>query len=275
MPIPSMEELKAEEDEIAPYLIFTIKDSKGDIVRKLSAGASKGTSCITWDLRYADKNEVYLKDNKFDPNSAGGSGILAMPGKYTVSISQVFHETEKELAGPVEFTIKVLNNTTLPATDRGELVAFQDKVSLLVDAVNGAEKFANELMERTQYVKQTIQNTPGAPFTLMGEADKVEKQLHAILWSLNGQPAKASDEENWPAPPPVKLRLGAILEASYGNTSTPTQTQRDQYALLEVEFPPILDQLREIAEKDLKTLEDELVKLGAPWTPGHIPEWKK
>jgi len=275
IPIPTMDELKAEEDEIAPYLIFTIRDANGNIVRKLSTGASKGTSRITWDLHYADKNEIDIKDEKFDPNSAGGSGILAMPGKYTASVSMIFHEAESEMAGPVEFTVKVLNNTTLPAANREELVAFQDKVSVLVNAVNGAEEFANELMKRTQYVKQSIQNTPGAPFTLMGEADKVEKKLHAILWSLNGQTPKASEEENWPAPPPVKLRLGAILEASYGNTSSPTQTQRDQYALLEEEFPPILAQLKEIAEKDLKTLEDEMDKLGAPWTPGRIPEWKK
>lgn len=275
MPIPTMDELRAEEDEIPPYLIFTIKDSNGSIVRKLSAGASEGSSRITWDLTYADHNEVNLAGDKFDPNSAGGSGILAMPGKYSVSMSMVFHEQEKELAGPIEFMVKVLNNTTLPATNREELVAFQNKVSLLVNAVNGAEQFANELMERTQYVKQAIQNTPGAPFTLMAEADKVEKNLHAILWSLNGQEPKASEEENWPAPPPVKLRLGAILEASYGNTSSPTQTQRDQYALLEEEFPPILAQLKEIAEKDLKTLEDEMDRLGAPWTPGRVPEWKK
>jgi hypothetical protein len=130
-------------------------------------------------------------------------------------------------------------------------------------------------MERTQYVKQAIQNTPDAPFNLMAEANKVELNLHNILWSLNGQTPKASEEENWPAPPPIKFRLGNILEASYGNTSSPTQTQRDQYALLEEEFPPILAQLKEIAQKDLKALEDEMVKLGAPWTPGHIPEWKK
>jgi photosystem II stability/assembly factor-like uncharacterized protein len=275
MPIPTMDELRAEEDEIAPYLIFTIRDSKGDIVRKISTASSKGTSRINWDLRYADNEEVNLKDGNFDPKSAGGSGILAMPGKYTVSLSQVFHEVEIQLAGPVEFIVKVLNNTTLPPTDRSELVAFQDKVSLLVDAVNGAEKFTNELMERTQYVKQAIQNTPDAPFNLMAEANKVELNLHNILWSLNGQTPKASEEENWPAPPPIKFRLGNILEASYGNTSSPTQTQRDQYALLEEEFPPILAQLKEIAQKDLKALEDEMVKLGAPWTPGHIPEWKK
>jgi hypothetical protein len=103
----------------------------------------------------------------------------------------------------------------------------------------------------------------------------VEKELHDILWSLNGQVPKASEEENWPAPPPVKLRLGAILEASYENTSTPTQTQRDQYALLEEEFPPILAKLRQIAEIDLKALEARLDNLGAPWTPGRVPEWKK
>jgi photosystem II stability/assembly factor-like uncharacterized protein len=275
IPIPTMEELKAEDDEIPAYLIFTIKDSNGNMVRKLSNSASKGTSRITWDLRYADKNEVDLKDDKFDPNSAGGSGILAMPGNYTVSMSMVFHEVEKELEGPVEFAAILLNNTSIPNTNREELLVFQDKVSILVNAVNGAEEYTNELMKRTQYVKQTIQNTPGAPFTLMAEADTVENKLHAILWSLNGQVPRASDEENWPAPPPVKARLGAIMEASWGNTSSPTQTQRDQYALLEEEFPPILAQLKEIAEKDLKTLEDELIKLGAPWTPGRIPEWKR
>jgi hypothetical protein len=275
MPIPTMYELKAEEDEIPPYLIFTIKDMKGNTVRRLSTAAAKGTSRITWDLRYADKFQVGLNADKFDPNSAGGSGILALPGKYTVTLSMIFHEEEKQLAGPVEFTTKVLNNTTLPPENREELVAFQDKVSNLVNAVNGAEEYANELMRRVQYVKQAIQNTPGAPFTLIAEADKAEKKLHAILWTINGQPPKASEEENWPAPPPIKHRLGAILEASYGNTSSPTQTQRTQYALLEEEFPPVLAQLKEIANTDLKMLEGELDKLGAPWTPGRVPEWKK
>jgi len=273
--IPTMDELRAEEKEIPPYLIFTIKDMKGNIVRKLSTSPSKGTSRITWDLRYANNYGVDLKKEKFDPYSAGGSGILAMPGNYTVSMSMVFHGEVKELAGPVEFAAKVLNNTSLPPADRAELVAFQDKVSVLINAVNGAEEYAKDLMKRAQYVKQAIQNTPGAPFSLMGDATMVEKKLDNILWTLNGQVPKASDEENWPAPPPVKARLGAIMEASAGNTSTPTQTQCDQYALLEEEFPPILLQLKEIAETDLKALEDELDKLGAPWTPGRVPDWKK
>jgi photosystem II stability/assembly factor-like uncharacterized protein len=275
IPIPTMDELRAEEKQLAPYLIITIKDIKGNIVRKLSASPSKGTSRITWDLRYTNNYSVDLKNDKFDPFSAGDGGVLAMPGKYTVSMAMVFNGEVKELAGPVEFEARVLNNTSLPAADRAELVAFQDKVSLLINAVNGADEFAKELMKRSQYIKQSIQNTPDAPFILMDSVLAVEKKLDNILWSLNGQVPEASDEENWPAPPSVKARLGEIMAASWGNTSTPTQTQRDQYALLEEELPPILAQLKGIAEKDLKTLEDELDKLGAPWTPGRVPEWKK
>lgn len=275
IPIPSQEELRAEESEIPPYLIFTIEDNHGNLVRRLAEKPSKGTSRITWDLRYANNYRVGLKSNEFDPYSAGGGGILAMPGKYKVSMSMIFRGEEKLLAGPVEFTAKVLNNTTLPASNRAELVAFQDKVSELMNAVNGAEKFAEDLMKRIQYIKQAIQNTPDAPYSLMLQAIAVEKQLDDILWKINGQVPAASDEENLPAPPPVNHRLGAITAASWGNTSAPTQTQRDQYALLEEEFPPILDQLKKIAEVELKDLESQLDKLDAPWTPGRIPEWKK
>ncbi len=275
IPIPTLEELRAEEEQVPPYLLFTISDSKGNIVRKLSAKPSKGTSRITWDLRYMSVWGVRLDDDQFDPFSTGGGGFLAMPGKYAVTMSMVFNGEEKPLAGPVEFNAKVLNNTTLPATDRAELVEFQDKVGELVDAVNAAEKFADELMKRTQYIRQVVQNTPGAPYELMVKASAVEKALQEIDWKMQGQVPAASDEENRPAPPSINHRVGQIIEATWGNSSSPTQTQRDQYALLEEEFPPILDQLRLIAEKDLKEMEAELDKLGAPWTPGRIPDWKR
>jgi hypothetical protein len=109
----------------------------------------------------------------------------------------------------------------------------------------------------------------------MLKAAGIEKQLQDIRWKMEGQIPAASEEENLPAPPSVNYRLGEIISATWGNSSTPTQTQRDQYALLEEEFPPILAQLKQIAEVDLKALEAELDKLDAPWTPGRIPEWKK
>jgi photosystem II stability/assembly factor-like uncharacterized protein len=275
IPIPTLDELRAEEDQVPPYLLFTIHDTKGRLIRKLAARPSKGTSRITWDLRYNSTFGINLNDNKFDPFSTGGGGFTALPGKYTVTMAMVFNGEEKQLAGPVEFTAKVLNNTTLPAADRAELVAFQEKVAELVDVVNGTDEVAKSLQKRINYIKQAIQNTPQAPGSLMTEAVKLEKLVDQILWAMNGEVPKASDEENRPAPPPVQARLGAILSASFGNSSTPTQTQRDQYALLEEELPPIIDQLNHILTVDIRTLENELDKYGVPWTPGRIPVWKK
>lgn len=275
IPIPTQEELQAEKNEVPPYLIFTITDSKGTIVREIAAQPSKGTSRITWDLEYYNNFRVDVNEDRFDPYSTGGGGIMALPGKYTVSMSQFFHGEEKLLAGPVEFTAKIYNDNTLPPGDRAAFAAFQEKVGNLVDVVNAAEEFLNELVKQTEYVKQAVQNTPSAPHELLVQATDVEKKLQDITWQFYGQPAAASDEENWPAPPSINSRVSSIVEAYYGNTVIPTQTQLDQYALLEQQFPPLLDQLRQIAQVDLKQLQAELDKYGAPWTPGRIPEWKK
>jgi hypothetical protein len=49
---------------------------------------------------------------------------------------------------------------------------------------------------------------------------------------------------------------------------------KDNYAILLEEFPPVLEMIRSVAERDIKELEDELVRAGAPWTPGRVPVWK-
>jgi hypothetical protein len=55
------------------------------------------------------------------------------------------------------------------------------------------------------------------------------------------------------------------------STSVITQTEKDNYAILKEEFPPLLEKLKMI-NTELKVLEGKLDELDAPWTPGRIPE---
>jgi photosystem II stability/assembly factor-like uncharacterized protein len=274
IPIPTLEELRAEENEIPPYLVFTIRDDAGNVVRKMSASASKGISRLTWDLRHESLRPLRLRNDKFDPMASGWGGILAMPGNYTVSMSMVSRGGEKELAGPVSFTARVLDNTTLPAPDREALVAEHKRIAELMRISSGAERFAQDLAEQVQFIKQAIISTPGAPFSLMRQAEALEAKIDSILYAFRGQEPEASDEENWPASPPINHRLNEIVWSQWGSTSAITQTVKDQYALLEEELPPILEELKQIAETGIRELQQELDKLGAPWTPGRIPAWK-
>ncbi|MCX8011141.1 MAG: glycosyl hydrolase, partial [Ignavibacteria bacterium] len=161
IPQPTEEEFQAEEKEIPPYLIFTITDESGNVVRKINKSASKGINRVVWDLRYHNPQPLSSQE-KFDATKQSGSGTLALPGKYKVSMSIVTRDGLKELVAPVEFNTVVLRNTTLPVEDRNELVAFQKKASELARAIQGANRFLSDLKNRVETIKQAIINTPTA-----------------------------------------------------------------------------------------------------------------
>ncbi len=50
IPQPIKEQLDAEKNETGPYLVFTIKDKNGTVVRKLHKKAGKGIQRTNWDL---------------------------------------------------------------------------------------------------------------------------------------------------------------------------------------------------------------------------------
>jgi photosystem II stability/assembly factor-like uncharacterized protein len=273
IPIPTVDELRAEENEVKPYLVFTITDSEGDIVRKLTAGISEGVSRINWNLRYPAPSPVIVEDGKFDPLAMGGDGMFVLPGKYKLSMAQVVQGVTTKLVDPVEFVVKPLNNTTLPAPDREELVAFQNKLAKLGRVVRGAENLALDIQDRIKSDKQAAQRTPLVSQELIDRIVKIETTIDDILWKFRGQPSKASDEENLPAIPPINDRLNSIIWIHWNSTSAVTQTQRDVYDVLKAEFPPILEQLKVLYETELPAIEKELESIGAPWTPGRIPVW--
>jgi len=274
IPQPTKEELDAEEKEIAPYLIFTITDEDGNVVRKLYEGASKGLKRTNWDLRYQGNNSPRLKNNEFNPKSDGGSGMYALPGTYYVSLAMDHNGDVTELAGPVEFVAKPLNNTTLPAPDREALVAYQDKVQALARVMRGTESFMEDLMKKTELIRQALHNTPDAPEDLAQRARKVSEELDAIDFTFNGTPAKASAEEVPPEPVPLNDRLSTIAWSHWASTAAPTETQLADYDILMEEFPPVLEQIKGL-DAEIKSIETEMEKYEAPWTPGRLPELKQ
>ena len=271
---PTEADIRAEEQEIKPYLIFTIKDAKGEVVRRLYNKPSKGLNRINWDLRYAATYPVRDKDGKFDPFKEGNSGMFVMPGDYSVSMAMVAGGETTELAGPVNFTAKVLDNTTLPATDRAALVSFQNEVAELARIVMGTNRFADELSKKLTTMQQAVHQTPAASPELGRKIHELSLQMDDILFALNGKEPKASREENPPAPVSINERLGNLTYAFYRSTSAPTGTQKRNYRIIREEFPEVYNQLKQISEVEVPAIEAEMETAGVPYTSGRLPEWK-
>jgi photosystem II stability/assembly factor-like uncharacterized protein len=270
IPQPDDAQLRAEKEEIKPYLIFTIKDSDGNIIRKLAKSASKGINRINWDLRFENPSPVEAKD-KFNPDEKDRGSTLVMPGNYSVSMSIITRDGEKELYGPVGFNVVPLKNTTLPAENRKELVEFQEKANKLARTIRGTEKFLNNMMKEVTDIKQALINTPEAPNNLMVRADSLWSKLESISLLFRRESDFPSTEENPPSPVTFNERLAVLAYTHYRSSSDVTQKEKDAFKILMDKFPRVLEWLKTLYNVDLKSLQSDMEKYNAPWTPGRIP----
>ncbi len=275
-PIPQLtwKEAQDEGKEESSYLLFTIKDESGNVVRKLTKSPSKGINRINWDLRYASPYPVRGKVEKFDPFKGGRGGFYVMPGKYNVSLGLYDKGMYKQLGADQSFVVKQLNNTTLPATDRKSMIAFQRKVADRVRTINATTNYVSVLLDKILKIKQTVLDLPTARPELMKEVQRIEKELDKMIFAFEGLEPKASFEEIPPHELAINERVQYIMWTHYSSTSAITQTEKEQLAIIEEQVPPLIEKLKKIATEDIVKLEKQLDAIGAPWTPGRLPEWK-
>lgn len=264
---PSFDDLRKEDEEEKPFLLFTVYDDAGNVVRKLKTSISSGLNRFTWDLRYASTDPI----KKATDENPGGYPV--MPGKYKVTMSVSIDGELKEVAGPIEFEAKVLNNVTLPASDRSELVAFQKKVNELNRAVNGAIEVSSDLKNKIEIIKTAIKQTATAPQRLIDEANRIADENTTLYRKLVDDDVLS--KRNEPTYPSISARVGEVVYGMWSSTSAPTNSYKQNYQIAADEFKPVLGTLKRLVEIDLKNIENELNKLNAPWTPGRLPDWKE
>jgi len=273
-PIPqlSIAELNEEDKEIKPYLIFTITDENGNVIKKLYKSASKGVNRVTWDFAYESFLPVNTK--KFEPVPSGGGrrggGIQVMPGSYKVSMSIYSKGSVKELAPAESFICKPLNLATFTATDLKSKYSWIKEASGLSRTIYGTLSYTNELLDKVNAVMQAVHQTPVESPELMKEAVRINRELEDILFTINGPSAKASREEIPPMEMPISERLGEVAAGTYGTTGEIPIIAKEQMEILRSEFPPVLERVRK-AGLDLQELDKKLDQVKAPWTPGRIP----
>ena len=268
---PTYEDMKAEEEEETPYLVFTILDEEDNVVRKLRASARSGMHRIVWDLKYPTASPTNVRDAS--PTSSGGSSTLALPGKYKVFLSKNVHGKMTRLTDPVEFKAVTLGNTSLPAEDRAELVAFQKKVRELSRAVNAATSILRDLAEKARHYKVALKSVTVDDSQIYAQIRALETEINEIQVKMFGDRTLRRLDKN--AEPGLSSRVSAIIYEQWRSTSAPTQTQRSAYQIAADEFAPILEKLKKLVEVDAKQIEKKLEEIGAPYTPGRFPVWKK
>jgi len=270
IPQPSEADLLAEINEVAPYLVFSVFDEAGVEVRRLTQPAAKGINRIYWDLKYF-RNAPMGDRVKFDPAAKPAGATLAMPGNYQVSLSLVTREGAKTMVDPVGFKAVPLRNTTLPAPDLAELIAFQKQANELDRRVQGTFFFLSQLRLRIEVIRQALLQSPSAPLILLARADSIKRELDAIHLQFERSSVRPSAEENPPSPVTLNERLDTLVYTHWRSTSGVTRNERVAYEILMEQFPPVLQKIKRIYTEDIQKLEAEMEAKGLSWTPGRLP----
>ncbi|MDD3010909.1 MAG: hypothetical protein PHU97_06290 [Bacteroidales bacterium] len=276
IPQPTNEQLREEEKQIQPHLIFTIRDKDGQVVRILKEKPSKGVSRISWDMEYQNPGyPVRLAKNAYNPTHNGRGGVNVLPGEYTVDMAMYEDGEIQVLAGPVAFKTNKWYNGTLHDENEKATIAFIREYSDLTRIIRGTYSFGDDLASRVEHIRQALNNTPGADPAMLLRAHNLAFAIDDVLFAFHGESAKASHEEIPPHPLCIDERMDAVSSAIWGATTGVNKVMTDNYAILVEEFPPLLNKLEKIYEKDIPELENYLESINAPYTPGRVPVWTK
>ncbi|MGE0773021.1 MAG: WD40/YVTN/BNR-like repeat-containing protein [Cyclobacteriaceae bacterium] len=271
---PTYETLKAEQDELSPYLLFTIKNEQGVTVRKLKAPAKKGVNRVVWDFRYATSNPVDPNrrppDNPFQSEDVGQ---LVAPGTYSVTLSQFADNKFTDLAGPEKFTVKVLPGTTLPATDRPALVQWQREAAELQRSLQGASDILRDADNKIKFMREALLSIPESSQDLSDDINALDAKLRALQDKMFGD--RVYGQLDLMSPPSIRSRLFNAIYSGYSSTSDPTTTMKEQLKIASEEYVEALATLKSIVSNDVANIERKLEAAGAPYTPGRMPEYKR
>ena len=272
--IPTYDELRAEEEQIKPKVFFTVRNSDGEVVRRIDGKASKGIHRVTWDLRYPSARPTSLKKGDDRPFwMSDPVGPLALPGTYTVTMSSAVDGVTTDLGEPQEFEVVDLGiNTFARPMIPAEVQDFQQKVWDLERAFRGAVKWASEAESRLAHTRKALYDTPNADTAMLAESQRLQTELDDILVELSGDETR--ENRNVFTPPSISERVNRIVRSQWDTTSAPTQTKKDGYEWAADAFSKELGRLKALAS-DLETFESQLEAAGAPWTPGRLPNWTK
>lgn len=268
---PSVDSIRAEDREEAPFVVLQISDEKGNIIRKIKTDAKRGLKRITWDGRMNKTSAVsFYSPDPDDPYASDDNGPMALPGKYTATLVLVKDGKTEKLGDAREFNIITLNSHTIPVEDVNALKEFYTNLSEFRRIVSGTSEFTSEMQNRVRYIKHGLMQSDGNTLELLKETKEIETKLNNIDLALNGDRSMARRE--FETLPGISGLIEGMVGGLFATTTTQPKTYEETLIMAKRKFGFVYGEVK-ATKILLESLEKKLDKLAVPYTPGRLPEY--
>ena len=258
---PSLDSLREEDNDTDPFILFTISDKDGDIIRHLKVPSKKGMNRITWDFRYGSPAPI---NNRFTPapDQLFGSediGHLVMPGTYYVKMSKYVEGKISPITENVAFECKLLQNGSLQSKDMAENVAFYEKVNKLNKHLNVTSDLLSKMDGRISNIYKALPDMPAKADDIIASAYTAKQKLVQLKEIMYGDATRSKRE--FETSPSINDRVVTIVSSVWNSTSAIPKTYQDSYEIANKQFNKTSLEI-EALDKEIKIIEEEMEKRG-------------
>lgn len=265
---PTFDVLREEADEIKPYLMFTIKNDKDEVVRRLKRPATSGLHRFNWGLRRFNMYPVLKAGSPMHYKQTGG--IPVAPGTYTITMSKVINGMEMPVVAPQAFDLKRLDNLTLPATNPIALEKFKKEAAEVYGVTVGLTQYVNGMLKNVKALRTALLNSGAVTQEDIMRADGYIYDLREIKRQLTGNEIISKLEEG--QEPSLNKRIYAVTYGVY-HGSDATKTLKDNLKIVRFKVALLIKEIEPIV-LELQLLEKRANNVGSPWSPGRLPSFK-
>jgi photosystem II stability/assembly factor-like uncharacterized protein len=264
-PYPGWDELRREAEEEEPAVVLIVRDTNGNVVRRVTGATSAGFHRVAWDLRYP--NLRVRSTGERDPWDNDDGGFLAAPGTYSVTIAKRVDGELTEVTEAKSFQVVQMREGSLPGSDVADTAAFGRDLAELDRNVSGIDAALTAAMERVEAIKEALGRSAVDGGELDDQIRAIESSLRAHRRALSGERGRwfmgdQGDRES------ISTRMRTARSGLSSPTYGPTANHRRAYQIAVEELRQLREALRITIDEELPTLEERLEEAGVPWTPG-------
>jgi len=264
VPFTGFSDVEKERLEQKPEIWLTVKDSAGNVVRRIKGPTKKGFHRVAWNLRFPSPSAIGRAPN----NDQEPDGFLAAPGNYTVSLSKRVRGVTTELVAEKEFEVVRLREGALKGAPPEEVAAFWQRLSKFQRSVTAASTATRQLNNKVSLMNTALNRTTGSPDNLVDQLFEIRTELQEINTALNGNGAMA--EVGLDQPATIQSRLSRVMQGTGLSTYGPTPDHLKTLGYAEEEFSSLRERINTMISSRIPEFEQALVDAGAPWTPGGL-----
>ena len=254
---PSWEAVEAENQEAAPAVYVEVRDSGGDVIKRVEGKVNKGLHRITWDMKHTSTSPLTDKESK-------DRGLMALPGTYTATLFKRVNAKVTQLSEPVSFELKPIVQGALEGATYEEITAYSDKVSTAQKRALSSTTVLTQLKDTMALLRTAIDRTPNDVAKLEAQFAAIQDEINEVNRAFYG--LKSRDKMGIkPANIMSRLRYArSALGSSYG----PTQQHKDQLGYAQDSLDSVVTRISTLQDTAVPKLQQAVVDAGGPWTSG-------